>query len=84
MQEKQKELARQQEELSQKKAEADERSKKIQLQERFDSLSGSEQEELLTEFEATLDRLMLNFYRKDGPESVVVRSTFFSFLNKKL
>ena len=84
MQAKQKELERQQEELSQKKAAADQQKKKLQLQEKFDSLPEAEQEELLIEFEGSLDNLMLNFYRKDGVQSVVVRSTFFSFLDGKL
>ncbi|MCP4491472.1 MAG: replication initiation protein, partial [Gammaproteobacteria bacterium] len=39
---------------------------------------------LLLEFEGTLDRFMLDYYRKDGVESVVVRSTFFNFLDEKL
>ena len=76
---KQKEL----EELAQKKAEADQRKKKLQLKERFDSLPGADQESLLLEFEGTLDRLMLDYYRKDGVQSVVVRSSFSIFLDGK-
>lgn len=84
---KQREFERKQkefEELAKKKAEADQRRKNLKLKEQFDRLPGDEQEQLLTEFEQTLDRLMLNFYRKDGVESVVVRSTFVSFLDEKL
>ena len=84
MQAKQKELERQQEELSQKKAAADQQKKKLQLQEKFDSLPEAEQEELLIEFEGSLDRFMLDYYRKDGVESVVVRSAFLGFLDGKL
>jgi plasmid replication initiation protein len=81
---KQKELERQQQELSQKKAEEDQRNKNLKLKEQFDSLPGSEQEKLLLEFEATLDRFMLDYYRENGVESVVVRCTFFNFLDGKL
>ena len=77
---KQKEL----EELARKKAEADQRNKKLRLEEQFDSLPEAEQKQLLLEFEKTLDKLMLEFYRKDGVQSVVVRATFFSFLDGKL
>jgi len=83
IQQQQKELKRQQQELAQKKAEADQQKKKQELKERFDSLPEAEQEQLLIEFEQTLDRLMLDFFRKDGVQSVVVRSTFHSFLNTK-
>ena len=81
---KQKELERQQQELSQKKAEEDQRNKNLKLKEQFDSLPGSEQEKLLLEFEATLDRFMLDYYRENGVESVVVRCTFSNFLDGKL
>ncbi|MCI5164323.1 MAG: RepB family plasmid replication initiator protein, partial [Candidatus Electrothrix sp. AX5] len=67
---KQKEL----EELARKKAEADQRNKKLRLEEQFDSLPEAEQEQLLLEFEKTLDKLMLEFYRKAGVQSVVVRA----------
>ncbi len=83
VQEKQKELERRRRETAGKKAEGDEKKKKLRLQRRFDSLPGAEQDQLLTEFEQTLDRLMLDCYRKDGVQSVVVRSTFSNFLDEK-
>ena len=81
---KQKELERQQQELSEKKAEADQRNKSLNLKEQFDSLPEAEQEKLLLEFETTLDRFMLDYYRDNGVESVVVRGTFSIFLDEKL
>ncbi len=75
---------RQQQELSEKKAEADQRNKSLNLKEQFDSLPEAEQEKLLLEFETTLDRFMLDYYRDNGVESVVVRGTFSIFLDEKL
>jgi plasmid replication initiation protein len=84
IQQQQKELKRQQQELAKKKTAADQQKRKLQLQEKFDSLPDVEREQLLIEFEQTLDtdKLMLDFYRKDGVESVVVRATFYNFLNE--
>jgi hypothetical protein len=46
-------------------------------------LPEADQEKLLLEFEAILDRFMLDYYRENGVESVVVRCTFSNFLEKK-
>jgi hypothetical protein len=70
--------------LAKKKAEADQQKKKIQLKEQFDSLPEADQEELLLEFEGTLDRFMFDYYREAGVDSVVVRGTFADFLDGKL
>lgn len=80
---KQKELERQQEEIARQRAEEEQKLKRLELEQRFDDLPEDDQEALLSEFEDTLERFMLKYFYKEGVQSVVVRGSFFEFLEKK-
>lgn len=79
----QKELERQQQELARKQAEEEQRLKQLALEQRFDDLPEDDRESLLSEFEDTLERFLLKYFHKDGVQSVVIRGSFFEFLEKK-
>ena len=80
---KQKELERKQQELAREQAEEEQRLKHLELEQRFNDLPENDRESLLSDFEDTLDRFMLKYFYKEGVRSVVIRGTFFDFLEEK-
>jgi plasmid replication initiation protein len=80
---KQRELEEQQQELARKQAEEERKLKNLELEQRFNDLAEEDQEALLSEFENTIDRLMLKYFYRDGVWSMVVRGAFLEFLEKR-
>ena len=80
---KQKELEWKQQELAREQAEEEQRLKHLELEQRFNDLPENDRESLLSDFEDTLDRFMLKYFYKEGVRSVVIRGTFFDFLEEK-
>ncbi len=80
---KQKELERQQQEIARQRAEEERKLRNLEREQRFDDLPEEDRESLLSEFEDTLERFMLKYFYKEGVQSVVVRGSFFEFLEKK-
>lgn len=77
------ELEKQQKQLACQRAEEEQRLKHLALEQRFEELVKEDQEEMLVEFENTLERFMLKYFYKDGVESLPIRGTFLEFLEKK-
>jgi predicted transcriptional regulator len=76
---KQKEL----EELARERVEEERKLKNLELEQRFNDLPEDDREALLSEFENTIDRLMLKYFYRDGVWSMVVRGAFLEFLEKR-
>jgi plasmid replication initiation protein len=80
---KEQELEKQRRELARQRAEEERKLKNLHLEQRFNDLPEEDRESLLSEFEDTLDRLMLKYFYRDGVWSMVVRGAFLEFLEKR-
>ncbi len=70
--------------LLQEKKEKERAEKQAKLDDFFNQLTSQKQQELLKEFEQTLDTVMLKFYKKSGVKSPIVSGTYYNFLDKKI
>ena len=80
---KESELEKQQQKLARERAEEELRLSHLALEQCFKELAKEDQDEMLGEFENTLERFMLKYFYKDGVQSVVIHGIFLEFLEKK-